>query len=80
MSMRQCVSSALTCIMVIGIYFLTIDKLRIETTSWLCILRAALFAALRFITYQSMNAEEIMISFMCSFLLWTFAIPVLFMK
>ena len=69
MSMRQCVFSALACIVAIGIYFLTIDKLGIETTSWLCILGAAPFAALGFITYQSMNAEEIMISFMCSFLL-----------
>ena len=69
MSMRQCVFSALACIVAIGIYFLTIDKLGIETTSWLCILGAAPFAALGFITYQSMNAEEIMISFMRSFLL-----------
>ena len=69
MSMRQCVFSALACIVAIGIYFLTIDKLGIETTSWLCILGAAPFAALGFITYQSMNAEEIIISFMRSFLL-----------
>ena len=69
MSMRQCVFSTLACIVAIGIYFLTIDKLGIETTSWLCILGAAPFAALGFITYQSMNAEEIMISCMRSFLL-----------
>ena len=69
MSMRQCVFSTLACIVAVGIYFLTIDKLGIETTSWLCILGAAPFAALGFITYQSMNAEEIMISFMRSFLL-----------
>ena len=69
MSMRQCVFSALACIVAIGIYFLTIDKLGIETTSWLCILGAAPFAGLGFITYQSMNAEEIVISFMRSFLL-----------
>lgn len=61
MSMRQCVFSAIACV-VVGIYFLTIDKLGIETTSWLCILGAAPFAALGFITYQSMNAEEIIIS------------------
>ena len=61
MTMRQCVFSAIACV-VVGIYFLTIDKLGIETTSWLCILGAAPFATLGFITYQSMNAEEIIIS------------------
>ena len=62
MSMRQCVFSAIASVVAVGIYFLTIDKLGIETTSWLCILGAAPFAALGFITYQSMNAEEIIIS------------------
>ena len=33
MSMRQCVFSALACIVAIGIYFLTIDKLGIENGS-----------------------------------------------
>lgn len=40
-----------------------------KTTSWLCILGAAPCAALGFITYQGMNAEEIFTTAVYSFLL-----------
>ena len=38
-------------------------------TSWLCMLGAAPFASLGFITYQNMNAEQIIITAWHSFLL-----------
>lgn len=69
LSMRQCIFAFLACIVAVGIYLLTIDKLGMEITSWLCILGAFPFAALGFITFQSMNAEEIFISALRSFLL-----------
>ena len=69
LNMRQCLFSALACIVAVLIYFLFIDKLGMEMTSWLCMLGAAPFAALGFIKYQGMNAEHIVITAWRSFLL-----------
>lgn len=55
--------------MAILIYFLCVDQLGVEITSWLCMLAAAPFASLGFITYQSMNAEQIVLTAWHSFLL-----------
>ena len=63
LSMRQCIFSFIACIVAVIIYFLAIDTLGTEITSWLCILGALPFAALGFISFQSMNAEDI---FMCA--------------
>ena len=41
--------------------FLFIDHLGMEITSWLCMISAAPFAALGFIRFQGMNAEQIVI-------------------
>jgi len=59
LSMRQCFFSALACVVTIFIYFISIERLGMEFTSWLCILGAVPFAALGFIQFQFMNAEEI---------------------
>ncbi len=69
LSIRQCIFSTIACIVAILIYFLCVDPLGIEITSWLCMLSAAPFASLGFITYQSMNAEQIVITAWHSFLL-----------
>lgn len=69
LSLRQCVFSVLACIVAVMIYFAAINSLGTEITSWLCILGALPFAILGFITYQSMNAEEILIVAWRSFLL-----------
>ena len=69
LSMQQCIFSFFACIVAVGIYLLSIDKLGMEITSWLCILGAFPFAVLGFITFQSMNAEEIFVSVLRSFLL-----------
>lgn len=69
LSMRQCFFSAIACIVAIILYFVFIDKLGMELTSWLCMIGAAPFAMLGFVKYQWMNAEQIVITAVCSFLL-----------
>ena len=55
LNLRQCFFSVLACIVAVAIYFLFIDHLGMEMTSWLCMLGAAPFAALGFIKYQGMK-------------------------
>ncbi len=62
LSIRQCFFSVIACIVAVFIYFLCIDSLGMEITSWLCMLGAAPFASLGFITYQNMNAEQIVMT------------------
>lgn len=69
LSIRQCIFSIIACIVAVLIYFLFVDSLGVEVTSWLCMLGAAPFASLGFITYQSMNAEQIVMTAWHSFLL-----------
>lgn len=69
LSPRQFIYSILACLVAVIIYFLTIDTLGMETTSWLCMLGAAPFASIGFITYQSMTMEKIVIEFFKSILL-----------
>lgn len=69
LSMRQCFFSAIACIVAVILYFVFIDKLGMELTSWLCMIGAAPFAMLGFIKYQGMNAEQIVITAVRSFLL-----------
>lgn len=61
--------SVIVIIVAVIIYFFTIDTLGVELTSWLCILDAGPCVALGFITYQGMNAEEIFMTAIYSFLL-----------
>lgn len=58
LSMRQFVFSVLACGVAVGLYFLLSPYLGTETVSWMCILGAAPFAALGFIRYHGMNAEQ----------------------
>lgn len=69
LSPRQFIYSILACLVAVVIYFLTIDTLGMETTSWLCMLGAAPFASIGFMTYQSMTMEKIIIEFFKSVLL-----------
>lgn len=69
LTMRQCFFSVIAIIIAVAIYFFTIDTLGMELTSWLCILGAGPCAVLGFVTYQGMNAEEIFITAVHSFLL-----------
>lgn len=58
LSMRQCIFSVLAIIVAVGLYFLLKPYVGTETVSWMCILGAAPFAAMGFITYHGMTAEQ----------------------
>ena len=58
LSLRQCVFSVLAIAVAVGLYFLLRPMFGLETLSWVCVLGAAPFAALGFITYHGMTAEQ----------------------
>ena len=58
LSMRQFVFSICACGVAVGLYFLLRPYVGTETVSWMCILGAAPFAALGFIKYHGMTAEQ----------------------
>ena len=58
LSLRQLVFSLLAVVVAVGFFFLLRPVLGAETVSWVCILGAAPFAALGFISYHGMNAEQ----------------------
>lgn len=58
LSMRQCVFSTLAVLVAVGLYFLLRSRIGNETLSWVCILGAAPFAALGFVKYHGMTAEQ----------------------
>ena len=58
LSMRQFIFSILAIGVAEGLYFLLKPYMGTETVSWVCILGAAPFAALGFITYHGMTAEQ----------------------
>ena len=58
LSMRQFLFSVLACGVAVGLYFLLRPYFGMETLSWMCILGAAPFALLGFITYHGMTAER----------------------
>lgn len=66
LSLRQFIFSICACIVAVGLFFLLKESLGTETTSWVCILGAAPFAALGFITYNGMTAEKLLIAYLRS--------------
>lgn len=66
LSLRQFIFSVVACLVAVVLYFLLKTFLGIETLSWVCILGAAPFAALGFIKYNGMTAEEFVIAFIKS--------------
>ena len=58
LSLRQFIFSILAIGVAVGLYFLLKPYVGTETVSWMCILGAAPFAALGFITYHGMTAEQ----------------------
>ena len=66
LSLRQFIFSILACLVAVALYFLLKPFFGIETLSWVCILGAAPFAALGFIKYNGMTAEEFVIAFIKS--------------
>ena len=58
LSARQFLFSAAAVIVAVGVYFSLRKPLGSETVSWLCVLAAFPFAALGFIKYHGMTAEQ----------------------
>ena len=69
LSMRQFIFSALAILVAVGLYFLLKPHFGTETVSWMCILGAAPFSALGFITYHGMTAEQFLWAWLRSELL-----------
>ncbi len=62
LSLRQLIFSALAIIVAVAVYFLLGGIVGVETRSWLCVLCAAPFAALGFVSYNGMTAEKLFIT------------------
>ncbi len=58
LSLRQCIFSVLAMVVAVALYFVLKPYVGMETVSWMCILGAVPFAALGFITYHGMTAEQ----------------------
>ena len=58
LSLRQFIFSVLACGVAMGLYFLLRPRFGPETLSWVCILGAFPFAAMGFIKYNGMTAEQ----------------------
>lgn len=58
LSLRQFIFSILACLMAVFLYFILNPYFGLETLSWLCIIGVAPFAALGFITYNGLTAEQ----------------------
>lgn len=59
LSMRQCDFSLVAIAVAVGLYFLLKPYVGTETVSWMCILGAAPFAAMGFVNYHGMTAEQL---------------------
>lgn len=58
LSLRQLIFSVLAVGVAIGLYFFLKPYVGTETVSWMCILGAAPFAAMGFVGYHGMTAEQ----------------------
>ena len=66
LSVRQLVFSALAVAVAVLLFFLLRPHFGTETVSWACILGAAPFAALGFVKYHGLNAEQLLWVFLKS--------------
>lgn len=71
LSLRQFIFSLLAIGVAVGLYFLLRPHLGTETLSWMCILGAAPFAAMGFVKYNGMTAEQ----FVCAWFKSEFMTP-----
>lgn len=58
LSLRQFIFSVLAIAVAVVLYFVLKPIVGMETVSWVCILGAAPFAAIGFVTYHGMTAEQ----------------------
>ena len=66
LSVRQFVFSLVACGAAIATYFLAKPYLGTEIVSWLCMLAAAPFAAIGFVRYQGLAAEQVLLAWIRS--------------
>ena len=66
LNLRQLIFSILAIGVAVGIYFGLNDILGTETVSWMCVLGAAPFAAMGFIRYNGMSAEQFIAAYIKS--------------
>lgn len=66
LSMRQFIFSVFACGVAVGLYFLLRPHMGMETVSWLCMLGAAPFAAMGFVKYHGMSAEQFVMAWIKS--------------
>ena len=66
LTLRQFIFSILACIVAVGLYFILKPYFAISELSWMCILGAAPFAILGFVTFNGMTAEEFIIAYIKS--------------
>jgi len=60
LSLRQFIYSIVAAIVAVVIYFWSKPHFGTETVSWMCVLGAAPFAALGFVNYHGLNAEQLL--------------------
>lgn len=71
LSLRQFIFSLLAIGVAVGLYFLLRPHFGTETLSWMCILGAVPFAAMGFVRYNGMTAEQ----FVCAWFKSEFMTP-----
>ena len=62
LTLRQFIFSVLGCAVAVALYFALKDKLGLEVATWVCVLGVAPFAALGFLRYNGMPAEQVFIA------------------
>ena len=66
LTLRQFIFSIVACVVAVGLYFLLKPYFAISELSWMCILGAAPFAVLGFVTYNGMTAEQFIVAYIKS--------------
>ena len=64
LTLRQFIFSVLGCAVALFLYFALKDKLGLEVATWVCVLGVAPFAALGFLRYNGMPAEQVFIAWL----------------
>jgi len=66
LSLRQIIFSACAIAVAVAVFFIFKPMLGTETTSWICVIAAAPFAALGFVKYNGMTAEKFVVAWIKS--------------
>lgn len=66
LSLRQCIFSFCAVAIAVALYFFLEPVVGTEAVSWMCIVGAAPFAALGFVHYNGMNAEQFLWAYLQS--------------